>query len=80
MPIADEIRGMIQTLEDTLPDAEKHDKEVAAAATRVRATLIALSKKCGDLRKQIQMEKNMRTASKRGPTVKEGLSSVKRVE
>ena len=54
------IQKMLETLEDCLMDAEKHDRGVDAASARLRKKLMDTKKSCDTLRKEIQEERNAR--------------------
>jgi hypothetical protein len=54
------IQKMIESLEDCLMDAEKHDRGTDAAGARVRKQLMETKKACDVLRKQIQEDRNTR--------------------
>lgn len=54
------IQKMIESLEDCLMDAEKHDRGIDAAGARVRKQLMETKKVCDVLRKQIQEDRSTR--------------------
>ena len=52
------VQGMIDTLNDALGDAAKHDRGNSAAGTRVRKAMQATKNSAQDVRKQVQADKN----------------------
>ena len=52
------VQGMIDTLNDALADAGKHDRGNSAAGTRVRKAMQAIKGTAQDVRKQDQADKN----------------------
>jgi len=52
------VQGMIDTLNDALGDAAKHDRGNSAAGTRVRKAMQATKNAAQDVRKQVQADKN----------------------
>ena len=58
MSVADMVQGMIDTLNDALGDAAKHDRGNSAAGTRVRKAMQAIKGAAQDVRKQVQADKN----------------------
>ena len=52
------VQGMIDTLNDALGDAAKHDRGNSAAGTRVRKAMQATKISAQDVRKQVQADKN----------------------
>ena len=52
------VQGMIDTLNDALGDAAKHDRGNSAAGTRVRKAMQATKHSAQDVRKQVQADKN----------------------
>ncbi len=52
------VQGMIDTLNDALADAGKHDRGNSAAGTRVRKAMQAIKGTAQDVRKQVQADKN----------------------
>lgn len=54
------VQEMIDTLNDALGDAAKHDKGNSAAGTRVRKAMQAVKNGAQDVRKQVQADKNSR--------------------
>ena len=52
------VQGMIDTLNDALADAAKHDRGNSAAGTRVRKAMQAVKNSAQDVRKQVQNDKN----------------------
>jgi hypothetical protein len=52
------LQEMIDNLTETMKDAEKHDKGVNAAGTRVRKTMQSIKAAAQDVRKQVQADKN----------------------
>ena len=52
------VQGMIDTLNDALGDAGKHDRGNSAAGTRVRKAMQAIKGAAQDARKQVQADKN----------------------
>ena len=57
MSVADMVQGMIDTLNDALGDAAKHDRGNSAAGTRVRKAMQAIKGAAQDVRKQVQADK-----------------------
>ncbi|MEC9090664.1 MAG: histone H1, partial [Candidatus Thermoplasmatota archaeon] len=49
---------MIDTLNDAMVDAAKHDRGNSAAGTRVRKAMQAIKGTAQDVRKQVQADKN----------------------
>tara|TARA_A100001037_G_scaffold222545_1_gene200402 strand:- start:543 stop:722 length:180 start_codon:yes stop_codon:yes gene_type:complete len=58
MSVADMVQGMIDTLNEALVDAGKHDRGNSAAGTRVRKAMQATKKAAQDVRVQVQADKN----------------------
>ena len=58
MSVADMVQGMIDTLNEALGDAAKHDRGNSAAGTRVRKAMQATKNSAQDVRKQVQADKN----------------------
>ena len=58
MSVADMVQGMIDTLNDALGDAAKHDRGNAAAGTRVRKAMQATKNAAQAVRVQVQADKN----------------------
>lgn len=58
MSVADMVQGMIDTLNDALGDAGKHDRGNSAAGTRVRKAMQTIKGCAQDVRKQVQSDKN----------------------
>ncbi len=52
------LQGMIDTLEDAMKDAAKHDKGVNAAGTRVRKAMQGIKASAQDVRKKVQDDRN----------------------
>ncbi len=52
------VQGMIDTLNEALGDAAKHDRGNSAAGTRVRKAMQATKNSAQDVRKQVQADKN----------------------
>jgi hypothetical protein len=52
------LQGMIDTLEDAMKDAAKHDKGVNAAGTRVRKAMQSIKASAQDVRKKVQDDRN----------------------
>jgi len=52
------VQGMIDTLNDALGDAGKHDRGNSAAGTRVRKAMQTIKGCAQDVRKQVQSDKN----------------------
>ena len=52
------VQGMIDSLNDALGDAGKHDRGNSAAGTRVRKAMQAIKGAAQDVRKQVQADKN----------------------
>ena len=52
------VQGMIDTLNDALGGAGKHDRGNSAAGTRVRKAMQAIKGAAQDVRKQVQADKN----------------------
>ncbi len=52
------VQGMIDTLNDAMVDAAKHDRGNSAAGTRVRKAMQAIKGTAQDVRKQVQADKN----------------------
>ncbi len=52
------VQEMIDTLNDALADAVKHDKGNSAAGTRVRKAMQSTKNTAQDVRKQVQSDKN----------------------
>ena len=52
------VQGMIDTLNEALVDAGKHDRGNSAAGTRVRKAMQATKNAAQDVRKQVQADKN----------------------
>jgi hypothetical protein len=58
MSVADMVQGMIDTLNEALVDAGKHDRGNSAAGTRVRKAMQSTKNSAQDVRKQVQADKN----------------------
>ena len=58
MSVEDMVQGMIDTLNDALGDAAKHDRGNSAAGTRVRKAMQATKNSAQAVRKQVQADKN----------------------
>ena len=58
MSVADMVQGMIDTLNDALVDAGKHDRGNSAAGTRVRKAMQATKNAAQAVRVQVQADKN----------------------
>ena len=58
MSVADMVQGMIDTLNEALLDAGKHDRGNSAAGTRVRKAMQSTKNSAQDVRKQVQSDKN----------------------
>jgi hypothetical protein len=58
MSVADMVQGMIETLNEALVDAGKHDRGNSAAGTRVRKAMQAIKNSGQEVRKQVQSDKN----------------------
>ena len=56
--MTDNVQSMIDTLNEALGDAEKHDKGNKAAGTRLRKALQTVAVGCKDGRKQGSSERN----------------------
>jgi hypothetical protein len=69
---ADEIRGMIATLEEAAADAERHENGNKAAGTRSRSAMMTVTKSCKTVRERILNEQQDRRT--------DPISSVSRVE
>ena len=52
------VQGMIDTLNDALVDAGKHDRGNSAAGTRVRKAMQSIKGAAQDVRVQVQSDKN----------------------
>ena len=52
------VQGMIDTLNEALADAGKHDRGNSAAGTRVRKAMQTIKGCAQDVRKQVQADKN----------------------
>ena len=52
------VQGMIDTLNDAMGDAAKHDRGNSAAGTRVRKAMQAIKGSAQTVRKQVQADKN----------------------
>ncbi len=52
------VQGMIDTLNDAMVDAAKHDRGNSAAGTRVRKAMQSIKGAAQDVRKQVQADKN----------------------
>jgi len=52
------VQGMIDTLNDAMVDAAKHDRGNSAAGTRVRKAMQSIKGAAQDVRKQVQSDKN----------------------
>ena len=60
MSVAEMVQGMIDTLNEALVDAGKHDNGNSAAGTRVRKAMQSTKNSAQDVRKQVQADKNSR--------------------
>ena len=58
MSVADMVQGMIDTLNEALVDAGKHDRGNSAAGTRVRKAMQATKCAAQAVRVQVQADKN----------------------
>ena len=58
MSVADMVQGMIDTLNEALVDAGKHDRGNSAAGTRVRKAMQATKTAAKAVRVQVQADKN----------------------
>ena len=58
MSVADMVQGTIDTLNDALGDAAKHDRGNSAAGTRVRKAMQATKNAAQAVRVQVQADKN----------------------
>jgi len=58
MPVTADIENMITMLNNSLADAEKHDRGTDAASRRLRKALSDLAKECKTVRAKIQNERN----------------------
>lgn len=58
MSVETMLQGMIDTLEDAMKDAAKHDKGVNAAGTRVRKAMQSIKASAQDVRKKVQDDRN----------------------
>ncbi|MDE0708230.1 MAG: hypothetical protein OSB33_04705 [Candidatus Poseidoniales archaeon] len=58
MSVADMVQGMIDTLNEALVDAGKHDRGNSAAGTRVRKAMQSTKNSAQAVRKQVQSDKN----------------------
>ena len=58
MSVADMVQGMIDTLNEALVAAGKHDRGNSAAGTRVRKAMQATKGAAQDVRVQVQNDKN----------------------
>ena len=58
MSVADMVQGMIDTLNEALVDAGKHDRGNSAAGTRVRKAMQATKTAAQSVRVQVQSDKN----------------------
>tara|TARA_B110000438_G_C15819032_1_gene653356 strand:- start:5207 stop:5386 length:180 start_codon:yes stop_codon:yes gene_type:complete len=58
MSVADMVQGMIDTLNEALVDAGKHDRGNSAAGTRVRKAMQSTKNAAQGVRKQVQADKN----------------------
>ena len=58
MSVADMVQGMIDTLNEALVDAGKHDRGNSAAGTRVRKAMQAPKTAAQAVRVQVQAAKN----------------------
>tara|TARA_B100000212_G_scaffold312511_1_gene264825 strand:- start:392 stop:583 length:192 start_codon:yes stop_codon:yes gene_type:complete len=54
--VTTQVQNIINTLNDALADASKHDKGVKAAGTRLRTTLLNLTKEAKTVRANILAE------------------------
>jgi hypothetical protein len=52
------VQGMIDTLNEAMVDAGKHDRGNSAAGTRVRKAMQAIKGSAQTVRKQVQADKN----------------------
>jgi formamidopyrimidine-DNA glycosylase len=60
MSVESMVQGMIDTLNEALGDAAKHDRGNSAAGTRVRKAMQSCKNCAQDVRKQVQSDKNSR--------------------
>ena len=58
MSVEGMVQEMIDTLNDALGDAGKHDRGNSAAGTRVRKAMQSVKGSAQDVRKQVQSDKN----------------------
>ena len=58
MSVADMVQGMIDTLNEALVDAGKHDRGNSAAGTRVRKAMQATKTAAQAVRVQVHADKN----------------------
>ena len=58
MGVAADLQGLIETLQGAVKDAEKHEKGVYAAGTRLRKALQDCTNGCKDLRAKVQNERS----------------------
>ena len=58
MSVADMVQGMMDTMNDALGDAAKHDRGNSAAGTRVRKAMQATKNAAQAVRVQVQADKN----------------------
>ena len=58
MSVADMVQGMIDTLNEALVDAGKHDRGNSAAGTRVRKAMQSTKNSAQAVRKPVQSDKN----------------------
>ena len=60
MSVESMVQGMIDTLNEALGDAAKHDRGNSAAGTRVRKAMQSCKNCAQDVRIQVQSDKNTR--------------------
>ena len=58
MSVETMLQGMIDTLNEAMKDAAKHDKGVNAAGTRVRKAMQGIKTSAQDVRKKVQDDRN----------------------
>jgi hypothetical protein len=60
MKVSDSILNLVNTLNENLVEAAKHESGNNAAGTRLRKVLQEVANCCKDLRAQVQTERNER--------------------
>tara|TARA_Y100001963_G_scaffold102022_1_gene140401 strand:- start:8023 stop:8247 length:225 start_codon:yes stop_codon:yes gene_type:complete len=63
--VRNSIAELIDELNQSVADADKHGKGNSAAGTRLRKVLMTVANRCKELRVQIQEEKKARTEAKK---------------